>query len=47
MLLSLNLLLVLGAFIALLFTISIGKPPLWVAVLLLVLIHLLGIVPLR
>lgn len=40
-------LLTLGAFISLLFTISTGKPPLWVAVLLLVLIHLLGLVPLR
>jgi hypothetical protein len=45
--LSLNLLLVIAAFITLLFSISTGKPPLWVTVMLLVLIHLLGIVPLR
>ncbi len=46
--LTINWLLVVGAFIALIFHVSTnGRPPLWVVVLLLALTHLLGIVPLR
>ena len=45
--LTITFLFVLGAFITLLFHVSTSKPPLWVTVLLLVLIHLLAALPLR
>jgi len=44
--LTLTLLLVLAAFVVTIAS-AIGKAPLWVAVLLLVMIHLLSVVPIR